>query len=116
MNTLDYTAGLRSVVKLANEDPAPAKKPAPGLTKERARAFLTRDLPLTVVPMTAGLMAGEGVVRALNKGTLTGGQPISKAVRYGVPIGAATLSMLGMLAGHAHSRLLAQRAAEIPEQ
>lgn len=114
MNTDQYKVGFSYLVKMAEESP-PEQKKAPGLTKERALAFATRDLPLTVLPMTAGLMAGEGVVRALNRSANASGAPMGNVVRYGVPIGAATLSLLGMLAGHAHSRLLARRAEEIGE-
>lgn len=113
MNADQYSAGLSFIVKMAAEDQPQTGKAPPGLTKERAIAFATRDFPLTVIPMAVGLTAGEGLVRALNKSINSGGHPLSNSVRYGVPLGAATLSMLGMLAGHAHSKLLADRAAEV---
>lgn len=119
MNALDLRTGLTHVVKMAQEDPkpqtAPAQtpKPLPALTKERALAFLTQDFPMTVVPMALGMTAGEGLVRAINHSVNKGGHPLPNAVRYGVPLGAATLSMLGMLAGHAHSKILAERAEKV---
>ena len=112
MNTLEYKSGLAWLVKTSAEEDQ--HRTAPGLTRERALAFLKRDLPMSVIPMGVGMAVGEGTVRALNKRMLASGKPLPTGWRYGIPAGAAALSVGAMLMGHAHSRLLQNRAREIP--
>lgn len=132
MNTQEFRSGLHYLVKTAGDDgelpetppkvrppqPAPVVAPPsrtyPGLNAERAKAFLLRDLPMSVIPMGLGMAAGEGIVRTINNRMLASGQPMPTAWRYGIPIGAAGLTILGNVAGRLHSKILSDRARAIP--